>query len=225
MRIYSPLIFFLLSTLDASSQKLAQVTFGQGGGLSYFSIATDQDVLIRVSAEGNILEWGTEVQAYYGNYYAPRLQPFMGRVEYYGAEADSAFRGKVKSIGTCYLTYYGDYEEQHKRGKLKGMNLLQFDYYSQFDEKALQGRLRWIGALALDYYRSYEDEAVRGKLKSIGPLPVTYYTVFEDKYNAGKLKSIGTTPYHWYSQYDLGRGALKSNSYRQFVGGILVVLQ
>ncbi|HEY1114471.1 MAG TPA: hypothetical protein VGE66_12960 [Chitinophagaceae bacterium] len=223
---YTIIAFLLLFTLPAAAQKLGQVTFQGGRQLSHFSILTDQDILIRISPEGGILEWGTEVRADFANYYAPNLQPFMGRVEYYGAESvDSIFQGKVKSIGTAYFTYYGSHEEEQKRGKLKTIGMLQFDYYSRFDEKALQGKLRWVGNLALDYYRSYEDEAVRGKLKSIGNMPVTYYTAFDDKFNAGKLKSIGSIPYAWYSQYDQGRGALKSNSYRQTISGIMMIVQ
>lgn len=225
MRKYTTIFFLFLCSLPAAAQKLGQVTFRDGRELAHFAVVSDQDVLIRISPEGQVMEWGTEARADYGNYYAPGLQPFMGRVEYYGAESDSVFRGKVKSIGTAYLTYYGAQEEEQKRGKLKSIGMLLFDYYSRYDEKALQGRLRWVGNLALDYYRSYEDEAVRGKLKSIGNVPVTYYTVFDDKFNAGKLKSIGSTPYTWFSQYDLARGAMKSNSYRQVVSGIMIVVR
>jgi hypothetical protein len=225
MRKYATTLFVLLLTFASYAQQLGQVSFSQGGALSHFAIVTDQGFLIRIAPDGKILEWGTEVMADWGNYYAPSLQPFMGRVEYYGPEADSIFKGKVKSIGATFLTYYGAHEEEAKRGKLKSMGMLLFDYYSRYDEKALQGKLRWIGNLSLDYYRSYEDEAVRGKLKSIGNMPVTYYTVFEDKYNAGKLKSIGSIPYKWYSQYDQARGALRSNTYRQSIGGIMMVLR
>lgn len=225
MRKHSLVLFILLLTLNMQAQKLGQVTFREGGELSHFSMVTDQDVLIRVAPDGKILEWGYEILADRGNYYSPNLQPFMGRIEYYGAESDSIFQGKVKSIGTCYITYYSAQEEEFKRGKVKSMGMTLFDYYSRFDEKALQGKLRYIGNLSLDYYRSYEDQAVRGKLRSIGNMPITYYTVFEDKYNAGKLKSIASTPYTWYSQYDLARGALKSNSYRQSIGGIMMVLR
>ena len=39
------------------------------------------------------------IKSDYYEYYDRKLQPFMGRVEYYGAKDDSIFRGKVKSIG------------------------------------------------------------------------------------------------------------------------------
>lgn len=218
-------LYLLVAATGANSQKLSQISFQNGANLSFFSINTDQDVEIRVSVDGKILEWGTEALSLRGNYYAPRLQPFMGRVEYFGPEADSVFRGKVKSIGTCFITYYNSYEEANKRGKLKSLGTVAFDYFSGYDEKTLQGKLKLLGDFPLDFYRSYENESIRGKLKSLGNLPITYYSIFDDKFNAGKLKSIGPASYLWYSQYDRMKGGLKSNNYRQVVSGITVVLR
>ena len=222
-------LFILLSLLPlagvAYSQQLSQVTFTNGANLSYFSFLTDQGVFIRVSPDGKVLEWGSEVMADRGYYYAPRLQPFMGRVEYFNTELDSAVKGKVKSIGSSFITYYGGYEEGSKRGKIKSLGPLQFDYYSAYDEKSLQGKLKTIGIYLLDYHRQYENEAVRGKLKSIGAMPVTYYSPFEDRYNAGKLKSIGTVSYTWYSEYERAKGALKSNNYRTSVAAVTFILK
>ena len=79
----------LLRFYSAGSQELAQVSFSNGTSFNYFSLLTDREVLIRISPEGKILEWGIEVQSMYsGNYYARNLQPYMGRIEYYGSEAD-----------------------------------------------------------------------------------------------------------------------------------------
>lgn len=225
MRTLFSILFFLCLTALAHAQELHQVSFLRGDNLSYFTVRTEQDVLIRIAADGKVLEWGIEVQADWGNYYAPRLQPFMGRVEYYGPESDSAYRGKVKSIGTCFATYYTSYEEEGRRGKLRSLGTLNFDYYSTYDEKSLKGNLKQLGSFSLEYYRSYENEAYRGKLKAIGNMPITYYSAFDDKYNAGKLKSVGPANYVWYSQYDQARGGLKTNNYRQAVGGLTIVLQ
>ena len=225
MRKHLLLFSLLLLTISSYAQQLSQVHFQNGSNLTYFSILTEQGTLIRISDEGKVLEWGTEVLSDWGNYYAPQLQPFMGRVEYFGRESDTLFHGKVKSIGTTYITYYNAYEEEAKRGKLRSMGMLLFDYYSRFDEKSLQGKIKMIGNLSLEYYRSYENEAYRGKLRSIGNMPIQYYTAFDDKYNAGKLKSIGPATYTWYSQFDQARGALKSNSYRRVVGGITIIVQ
>ena len=225
MRKLFNFLFLFLSAAVVHGQKLSQISFLNGSNLSFFSILTNQDVLVRISENGKILEWGTEEMSYRGNYYAQKLQPYMGRVEYYGPESDSAFAGKVKSIGVCGITYYGSYDEAAKRGKIKTMGILYFDYYSNYDNKSLQGRLKMLGDLPITYYDQYENEAFRGKLKSFGSLPVAYYSAFDDKYNAGKLKSIGSVTYTWYSQYERARGALKSNNYRYTISGITVVLR
>lgn len=207
------------------AQKLAQVSFLDGSNLSFFTLQDDQGTLIRLSVDGKLLEWGSELMADRGYYYAPKLQPYMGRVEYYGNDVDSAYRGKVKSIGTSSIMYYGSNDEPMRKGKLRTLGMLNFDYYSIYDEKSMQGKLKFIGNLLLDYYRGYENEDYRGKLKSIGSIGIAYYSVFEDRYNKGKLKSVGTAAYKWYSEYDYLRGALKSNNYRQNVGGINFILR
>jgi hypothetical protein len=221
-------VFITLSvifTINGYSQKLSQVSFLNGGNLTYFSFTTDQGALIRVSQDGKLLEWGTEVLSDRGNYYAPKLQPFNARTEYFDAQSDSAFKGKVKSIGICFITYYGSNEEENKRGKVKSLGALNFDYFSKYDEKSLQGKLKMIGNLSVEYYRQFENEAFRGKLKSIGSVPISYYSAFDDKYNAGKLKAVGAVSYSWYSEYDRAKGSLKTNNYRQVISGITYILR
>ncbi len=219
------IIIFLLVANLVNGQQLGQVTFTNARSLAYYSILTDQDVLVRITEDGKILEWGTELLSDRGNYYAQKLQPYLARVEYYDAGADSAYRGKVKSIGTTNITYYDSYEEATRKGKLKRMGMMNFDYYSMYDDKGVRGKLKFAGDLLLDYYGSYEDESVRGKLKSIGNIPISWVTVFEDRYNAGKIKSAGSVSYQWYNQYDRAHGALKSNNYRTWSGGILFILR
>ena len=188
-------ISFLFIVNAASSQKLSQVTISGGISFSYFSFITDQNILLRVSDEGKLLEWGTELLADRGNYYDPKLQPYLGRIEYYGQEADSAFRGKVRSIGTCTFTYYTHLDETTKVGKLKSIGTLLLDYYSNFDNVAYRGKLRFIGSSVIEYYSSVDDEAYRGKLKSIGNSPISWYSTFDDKLLKGKLKRVGTVPF------------------------------
>ena len=216
----------LASSNFVYSQQLGQVTFNQGSALSYFSFLTDQGVLIRVSDEGKILEWGTEVLSDRYDYYSPRLQPFMGRIDYYGPKDDSIFRGKVKSIGTCYFSYYDTFQVKTKIGKLRSVGNLYLDYFEDYEDKTLKGKLKSIGALTVDYYRSYENESIRGKLKAVGSVPITYYTVFDDKVNAGKVKMIGPAMYSWYSLGDNPsmKGGLKSGYYRQLVSGVTYIL-
>jgi hypothetical protein len=227
MRKFLSIVLILVVVQSAWAQQLSQVSFSNGSSLSYFSFLTDQGVLIRVSDEGTVLDWGIEVESErIGNYYARKLQPFMGKVDYYGAQDDSIFRGKVKSIGTCFLTYYDTFQVATKIGKLRSVGNLYLDYYSNYDDKSLKGKLQTAGNINMDYYRSYENESIKGKLKSVGSVPVTYYTVFDDKWNAGKLKSIGTAAYTWYSIGDnvSMRGGLKSGNQRQIVSGITYIL-
>ncbi|MGZ8550502.1 MAG: hypothetical protein ACXWV2_07565, partial [Chitinophagaceae bacterium] len=165
MRKLLSALAFLLIGVCAWSQQLSQVTFSGASSLSYFTFITDQDILIRVSEDGKLMEWGTELRSERSsNYYAPKLQPFMGRVDYYSQEADTILRGKVKSIGTCMLTYYGSYEKDSKPGKLKSIGSAGLDYYTQFENAAFKGKLRFAGPLVLEYYPSLENEAFRGKL-------------------------------------------------------------
>jgi hypothetical protein len=222
--------FIIIPTLllytGVYAQQLSQVTYSGGSNFAYFGFTTDQGVLIRLSDDGKILEWGTEVLSDRGNFYARKLQPFMGRIEYYGPQDDSVSRGKVKSIGTCFFTYYDAYQVKTKVGKLRTIGNQNLDYFEEYEDKTLKGKLKTIGALSIDYYRSYENESYRGKLKSIGSLPIAYYSAFDDRINAGKLKSVGSVQYKWYGIGDRPgtQGALKSNNYRQVISGITFIL-
>jgi len=221
------IIVILLFCASSYSQQLSQVTFSNGSGLAYFSIVADQGVLIRISEDGKILEWGTELMSNRGNFYAPRLQPFMGRVENYGPEADSVTRGKVKSIGATSLTYYGAYETGAKAGKLRTAGTLILDYFDNYDNSILKGKLRSVGNLNIDYYSSFDEELLRGKPKTIGSTSITYYSSFDDKLIRGQVKTIGSYTYTWYTSLDLhaGKGALKTGQYRQNIGSITFILR
>jgi hypothetical protein len=100
------LVPVILLSLVGSAQQLSQVLISGGATLSAFSIITNQKVVIRISSEGKLIEWGTDPGIGRYNYYTGQLQPYLGRVEYYNAsEYDSVLRGKIKAIGTCTLTY------------------------------------------------------------------------------------------------------------------------
>lgn len=217
----------LLFSIWTYSQQLSQVTFSGGATLSYFTFITDQDVLIRISEDGKLMEWGTELRSERNNnYYAPRLQPFPGRVDYYGTEADTVIRGKVKSIGTCMLTYYGAYENDAKPGKLKSIGAVGLDYYTRFENAAFKGKLRFAGNLVLEYYPSLENEAFRGKLKAVGNTRIVYHSTFDDKLIQGKVKSIGMVAYNWGTSLDARyKGSLKSGLYRQNINGVTYILR
>ena len=217
----------LMLILNSSrSQELSQVTFSSGATLTYFTLSTDQGVLIRVAEDGRLLEWGTEVKAIRADFYAPKLQPFAGGVMYYGPEADSVSKGKVKMIGSTTITYYGPFEDETHKGKVKSVGRMIFEYYSKYDTKELRGKLKSMGSYQLTYFSPWENESYRGKLKSIGSSQITYYSNFDDRMNAGKIKSIGGVKYSWYSSFDNRNmsGGLKEGQYRQMINGVTYIL-
>ena len=193
----------LLLVVSGYSQELRQVKFSGATTVSFFSFVTDQGVIINVSEDGKVLEWGIEMDRRRYNYYPGKLEPYMGRVDYYGLESDSVLRGKIKSIGTCLLNYYGAFETKEKIGKLK-----------------------YAGTVLFSYYSSFENEAFRGKLKTIANTAITYYSSFDDKLIKGKLKSIGSFKYEWHtSNASYGyQGGLKSGSFTQNINGIVYII-
>jgi hypothetical protein len=225
MKKFFLILSLLLVYLCAYTQKLNQVNFKNGSDLNYFTIITEQDVLIRIAPDGKIIEWGYEELSSRGTFYSPKLQPYLGRTDYFGDESDPYFKGKLKSIGTAYFTYYGPQEEEFKKGKLKSIGRLEFDYYSRFDEKDIQGKIKLIGHQVIEYYKAFENEAYRGKLKTIGSLEVTYYSLIDDRYNIGKLKSIGSISYAWHTPLDRNKSGLKSSNFRSSISGITMVLR
>ncbi|TMI72054.1 MAG: hypothetical protein E6H09_11030 [Bacteroidetes bacterium] len=219
-----PVIFL---SFIASGQQLSQVMISGGTTLTAFSVITSQKVLIRISAEGKIIEWGTDPGIGRYNYYTGQLQPYLGRVEYYGpSEYDSILRGKVKAIGTSTLTYYGSSENEAKKGKLRSIGSLQLDYFLDFENKDNKGKLKSIGYAALDYYSSFDNESFRNKLKTVGNTTLSWYSSFDDKLVKGKIKTIGTFNYTWYSSHDInGYGGLKSGLTAQNVNGVLYIIR
>lgn len=221
------LIITLLFSFTGFSQSLYQVIFNNGESLKSFSFLTDQSIVIRVTEDGNLLEWGVEPQLR-GIYYTPgKLDPFMGRVDYYGAEGDSVSKGKVKSIGTCMISYYGAFEQADKIGKIRSLGAVQLDYYNNYDNAAFKGKLRSANNQVFTYYSNFENEMVRGKIKSINNTPIIYYSSFDDKLVRGKVKSIGSFNYTWYSSFDRReyQGNLKSGSFSQYINGVTYLLR
>jgi hypothetical protein len=219
-------ILLLVISLSGNTQQLAQVTFGDGENFSYFSFITSENVLIRVSQDGNVQEWGIELQSMRNdNYFAPKLQPYLGRIEFYGPESDVAYKGKLKSIGTCFLTYYDHYENDTRSGKLKSVGTVFIDYFDNVEKAELRGKIKSIGNRPLQYYSSIEDAGSRNKLKSIENTVITYHSSLEDKKIKGKIKSIGSQNFAWFSTFDLNRYGLKSGLYRTNINGITYILR
>jgi len=226
MRIPVLLPAFLLLSVCVFSQELTHVSFTGGATFSSYAFTTDQQIIIKISDDGKVLEWGNQQEP--GRYFNTpgKLQPYMGRVDYYGTEADSVSKGKVKSIGTCMLTYYGAFETPEKIGKLKSIGRINLDYYTNFENAAFRGKLRTAGYTQFSYYSSFENEAFSGKVKMIGNTPIAYYSTFDDKLVKGKVKSIGAYNYSWYSSFDSRgfQGGLKSGSMAQNVNGVIYTL-
>ena len=219
--------FVLFTSLGSSSQSLYQVIFNNGETVKGFSFLTDQGIVIRISEDGKLQEWGVEPELKRYNYMPGQLDPYMGRVDYYGTEADSISKGKVKSIGTCMISYYGAFEQADKVGKLKSIGAVQLDYYNNYDNAAFKGKLRAANNQQFTYYSSFENEMVKGKLKSVNNTPIVYYSSFDDKLVKGKVKSIGSFMYAWYNSFDRReyQGNLKSGSLSQYINGITYLLR
>jgi len=210
------------------SQQLRQVTFTENFDLAWFSLVTNQNILIRISSDGQIMEAGTEESALYNrNYFAQKLRPYQGNIAYHDGRSDSAFKGKIKNIGTCYFTYYPSSDYPEKAGKIKSAGNLFFDYYRSYEDASIGGRVKNIGGNAIAYFTSLEDEALKGKLKIVGTTPITYYSSFDNVLLKGKLKSIGTYHCEWNTVYSGGQAFvnLKSGYQRQLINGITYVLQ
>ena len=212
--------------LFVSAQQLAFVIYSGATKLESLAFRIDQDAILKVSADGKILEWGLELERQRLNYYPGRLQPFMGRVDYYGDEGDSVSRGKVKNIGSTYITYYPASETAARAGKIKSIGRYQVDYYDVYENAVFRGMIRYAGPEQFTYYSSFENESFAGKLKSIGATTITYYSSFDDKLIRGKLKSIGPINYTWYTSNSATgyQGALKSGNQWAMVNGIMFVI-
>ncbi|CAN5745640.1 hypothetical protein BH10BAC3_BH10BAC3_09160 [soil metagenome] len=220
-------IAVLLFGAGVHAQQLSQVTFSYYGDLLYFTFMNEQGVLIRVSPDGQLLEYGSEEASLRNsNYYNPKLMPYPGRVEMYNNPGDSASYGKVKNIGFTSLRWYAQFETKFKAGKLQAVGRTRIDYYDNFADKSLQGKIKNIDNQTVDYYASLSDnDAYRGKLKAVGTTAITYYSSFDDRAIRGKLKSIGPTNFSWYTSFDINRSGLKSGLYRTLINGVTYVMR
>lgn len=222
------MIALLFLFFSSYSQKLDQATFSQASNFSWFTIATNQNTLIRISDNGSILEFGTEQASLNNrNYFAVKLLPYQGAVTYYDEKIDSAFKGKIKNIGSCYFTYYPSTDYPEKAGKIKSAGSLVFDYYRKYEDALTGGKIKSIGTNIIAYYTSNDDQSLKGKLKSIGSTSIQYYSSYDDQSLKGKLKSIGSYHFEWTKTSSGGNlyPTLKSGSQRQLINGITYIPQ
>ena len=216
------LIIFLIY-IAGDSQTLKFVNFSGGAEFSSLSYITNQRIIIKVSQDGKVLEWGNEMEP--GRFYTEpgKLQPYMGRVEYYEKQFDSILNGKVKNLGITSITYYGSTENAAFVGKIKSIGNVFFNYYLDLENESVRGKLKTAGLQDFTYYYSSENEAYRGKMKSIGRNQITYYSTFDDKAIRGKLKSIGPATFAWYTSLDR-YGGLKSGRQYQMIEGVTYII-
>lgn len=228
MLIHALLLFgCLFFSQSVTAQQLNQVHLAGGKNLASFSFITDQKIIIKISDQGQLLEWGLEQERGRYNYDITKLQPYMGRVDYYGPESDSAFQGKIKSIGTTWITYYNSFETEFRRGKIKTIGNIPLDYFTQYENKALQGKVKTAGFTLFDYYSDYENEGFRGKLKKVGNDLLVYHSSFEEKYIAGKIKNIGIHSFEWGTAFDQRgmQGALKNGNHARLINGVVYIVR
>ena len=226
MKRFYIFLFSFITYSIGQSQTLKFVSFSSGSEFSSLSFITDQKIIIKISQDGKVLEWGYEMEP--GRFYSQpgRLQPYMGRVEHYERQFDTILNGKLKSVGTTSITYYGSFENAALVGKVKSIGNVWFDYFTDFENEAVRGKLKNAGQKSFTYYTSFENEAYRGKVKSIGGNQITYYSTFDDRSIRGKLKSIGALNYTWYTSLDRQgyQGGLKSGSQYPMIEGVTYII-
>ncbi len=219
-KLLSAIIAFLFFT-NAFSQNISKITITGTGSINAFTFGLDDYVKLNITKDGNISTWGYDrFEARGEENYNEKLDPYVGRVEYYSQDADAAFRGKIKFIGRVQLTYFASYENDAFKGKLKSIGYNTIEYYQSYDNEAYRGNIKSIGQQAITWYPSFENEGLRGKLKSIGNTELTYYSAYEDKAYKGKIKSIGGYRFTYYSSFELYSGSMKTGSSVQLVNAI-----
>lgn len=220
-------IIFLLASYHTFAQKIGKITFSGNGGLEVIAIDLDGNVILNLKDDGTIRNWGVDLYRERGmENYNGELGAYMGRIEYYTPNDDSAFRGKVKVIGRYSITYFASYDGESYQGKIKSIGSMNFVYYAPYDEKAFGGKIRSMGGTPVTWYASYENEAIRGKLKGIGSTSISYYGSFDDKAYSGKVRSIGGSTITYYSSTErYYAGMIKSGNMIQYANGIKYFLR
>jgi hypothetical protein len=192
------------------SQSISRITITGSGQVDVIAFGLGEQVQIYLTKDGNISKWGYDRYIGYQENYEGKLDPYVGRIEYYSQNDDEALRGKVKYIGRTLLTYYSSYEKEELKGKLKSIGAVNIEYYLNYEDAAYRGNIKTLGQNAVTWYASYENADMRGKLKSLGSTAFTYYGSFEDKAFRGKIKSIDRYNITYYSSFEQYSGNIKS---------------
>jgi hypothetical protein len=218
-------IFFAIAAIvffaTSYSQKVSKISINRDGTFAMMSLLLDEGITLTMDNEGNIKQWGFEI-------YSDRIpsmskiDPYVGRTEYYSNLDNESYRGKVKYIGKTLITYYASYDIESLRGKVKSIGASAFGYYSKFENELLSGKIKNAGPVAFNWYTSYDNEAFRGKLKSVGSTMLNYYTSYDDVATRGRIKSIDRAQFTYYLSTEKKefQGAVKSGVQLQTINGI-----
>jgi hypothetical protein len=214
-------LFLSISTLFVQAQRISKITMNIMGDVETIAIELDENVILNLSADGQIKDWGIDIYKGRTDQFRERLEPYTGRVDYFKENDNEAYRGKVRSIGMKYFTYYASFDEELFQGKIKSIGTAQIEYYGRFDDEKLRGKIKKIGSTNIQYYTSY-DFGFAGKIKAIGTTNIQYYSNTDDVEIRGKLKSIGHQTFEYYTSFDRKewRGNMKKGSRIQIINGI-----
>lgn len=207
----------------AFAQSVFKITLNSSGQTEAIAFEVEPNIIVNVSPEGNIVNWGYDVfKDRGGENFTGQLQPYVGRVDYYGPTDDEAIRGKIKSIGRTNITWYMSYENDAFIGKIKSIGTSMFTYYDPFEDASVKGKIKSVGGTQVGWYNSFNNEALRGKLQSFGSTQLSYYPSTDDKAYKGKIKSIGGNTFTYYSSFDRAeyRGQMKTGSQVYMSGGV-----
>ncbi len=207
--------------ISAFGQKISRIDLNRDGSFEMFSVLLDGGVTMTIKNDGSVIAWGNEV-------YSERipsmikLDVYPGRVEYYPANDNEAFRGKVKYIGKTLITYYASFDDKSFVGKIKTIGSSKIQYYTLMENEALSGKIKQAGNISITWYTTYDNEALKGKLKSVGSTNLNYYASFDDILIRGKIKSIDRAMFTYYTSNERKdfQGSVKSGSQLQTINGI-----
>ncbi len=214
------IVFALLIYSAGFSQAIRKVTINYAGAVQNISVLVDGSVIINFTTDGKIMDWGIENNSVYN--YQEKIDKYMGRVDYYTANDNPAYTGKVKYIGRTLITYYTSSENESWQGKLKSIGMMLFNYYDVYDDEIFRDKIKNAGAYSFSWFGSIDNEGYRGKLKTLGSTAFTYFASYDDKAFKGKIKSIGSNGFTYYSSYDKPgySGAMKTGNRITYMNGI-----
>lgn len=221
------MLFASFFTMMLHAQKINRVVFTKDGQLEAIDFELPENVILKISKDGQITKWGANRYAGHDEMLREKLDEYVGRVEYYKANDNEAFAGKIRSIGTITLTYYASFDNPAYVGKIRSIGNNNFDYYTLQDNDAFKGNIKSIGSQTFQWYSTFDQADAVGKLKSIGNTSISYYTALDDKFIKGKVKNIGSSVYTYFTSFDQKelRGYLKSGQSLNLINGIRYMIR